>query len=154
MRHRNQVLASALLIVHTQAKSRYIVPSLQGTVRKLKEARENRNTAIKNFKYRVYAEFDKDRSQWLRTVRVVAELDCLFSLAKSSAAIGSPSCRPEFVEGESAAVEFKEMRHPTISLSRNVDSFVDNNVKMGGDSANVVLLTGAWFRRVLCFCRI
>ncbi|KAH6917837.1 DNA mismatch repair protein msh6 [Coprinopsis sp. MPI-PUGE-AT-0042] len=126
----------------TKAKSRYIVPSLQGTVRKLKEARENRNTAIKNFKYRVYAEFDKDRSQWLRTVRVVAELDCLFSLAKSSAAIGSPSCRPEFVDGDSAAVEFEEMRHPTISLSRNVDSFVDNNVKMGGNSAKVVLLTG------------
>lgn len=79
---------------------------------------------------------------WLRAVRVLSELDCLFSLAKSSNAIGSPSCRPEFVEGDSAFVEFTELRHPTVCLNPNITSFVDNDVKMGGQAAKIVLLTG------------
>ncbi|TFK22134.1 DNA mismatch repair protein msh6 [Coprinopsis marcescibilis] len=126
----------------TKMKNRYAVPSLQQNIRKLKEARENRSTAIRNFKFRVFNEFDKDRSLWLRAIRVLAELDCLFSLAKASAALGSPACRPEFVEGDEAFVEFEEMRHPTICTSSSVESFVDNTVKMGGEGAKVVLLTG------------
>jgi DNA mismatch repair protein MSH6 len=97
-----------------QAKNRYVIPSLQPTIRQLKEARENRTTAAKNFKFRVFDEFDQDRSIWLRTIRVFAELDCLFSLAKASTLIGAPSCRPEFVDNEntSAYVDFEELRHP------------------------------------------
>ncbi|KAJ7184166.1 hypothetical protein C8R46DRAFT_1063114 [Mycena filopes] len=99
-------------------KTRWVVGPLQPTVRALKEARENRNAAIKAFKLRLFAEFDADRSVWLRAVRVFAELDCLFSLAKSSAAIGEPSCRPVFVEGDAAWVNFKELRHPTLCFER------------------------------------
>ena len=65
-------------------------------------AQENRNTAIEAFKLRVFEEFDTDRALRLRAIRVFAELDCLFNLAKSSTAIREPSCRPEFVESDSA----------------------------------------------------
>lgn len=73
-----------------------------------------------------------------------AELDCLFSLAKSSVAIGEPSCRPEFVEGGGAGsfVDFKELRHPTLCLSANLKSFIPNDVKIGGNVGKVILLTG------------
>jgi len=57
-------------------------------IRQLKEARETRNGVVKDFKYRLFAEFDADRAVWLRAVKAMAELDCLFSLAKSSIAIG------------------------------------------------------------------
>lgn len=50
----------------TKAVARYIVPSLQKTIQQLKEARENRNTAIKGFKRRVFREFDEDRGVWLK----------------------------------------------------------------------------------------
>ncbi|TEB23394.1 DNA mismatch repair protein msh6 [Coprinellus micaceus] len=126
----------------TKAKNRYVVPSLQKTIRKLKEARETRNTVIKTFKFRLFEEFSKDRAIWLRSVRVLSELDCLFSLAKSSTAIGTPSCRPEFVGGEKAFIDFEELRHPTVCLNPNITSFVDNDVKMGGEKAGIVLLTG------------
>ncbi|KXN86517.1 DNA mismatch repair protein msh6 [Leucoagaricus sp. SymC.cos] len=128
----------------TKAKNRYIVPSLQSKIRQLKEARENRTTAAKNFKFRVFAEFDEDRSVWLRAIRVFAELDCLFSLAKSSTVIGSPSCRPEFVEDKhrSAFVDFEELRHPILCLNTNVKTFIANDVKLGGDVGKVALLTG------------
>ncbi|KAG6876423.1 hypothetical protein C0993_003233 [Termitomyces sp. T159_Od127] len=125
----------------TKAKSRWVVRSLQTKVRQLKEARENRNTAIKAFKSRLFAEFDADRSVWLRTIRAFAELDCLFSLAKSSLAIGEPVCRPEFVEDDFALVDFEELRHPTLSLTSS-KSFIPNDIKLGGDVGKIVLLTG------------
>ncbi|KIK54062.1 hypothetical protein GYMLUDRAFT_49011 [Collybiopsis luxurians FD-317 M1] len=133
----------------TKAKSRWLVPSLQKSIRALKEAREKRNTAIKNFKFRIYNEFDEDRSIWLRSIRVFAELDCLFSLAKSSAAIGEPACRPEFVEdnnngsgGGSAWFDFKNLRHPTLCVSGSVGDFIPNDVRLGGEVGRIALLTG------------
>ncbi|EGO03735.1 hypothetical protein SERLA73DRAFT_119383 [Serpula lacrymans var. lacrymans S7.3] len=125
----------------TKAAARWLVPSLQSTIRKLKEARENRNTAIKEFKNRLYAEFDADRGVWLRAVRVLAELDCLFSLAKSSRALGEPLCRPEFVEGDAAWIDFKELRHPALSGLR--EDFIPNDVRLGGEMSRVALLTVA-----------
>lgn len=95
---------------------------------------------MKDFKGRLYAEFDTDRGVWLRAIRVLAELDCLFSLAKSSVAIGEPSCRPEFVEGKAAFVEFEELRHPTLSALR--DNFIPNDIKLGGPVGRIALLTG------------
>ncbi|KAJ3747148.1 muts domain V-domain-containing protein [Lentinula detonsa] len=127
----------------TKAKTRWLVPPLQKSIRSLKEAREKRNTAIKEFKYRLFAEFDEDRAVWLRATRVFAELDCLFSLAKSSTAIGEPACRPEFVAGDSAWFDFKSLRHPTLCASTSVDSFIPNDVKLGGDVGKIALLTGA-----------
>jgi DNA mismatch repair protein MSH6 len=108
-------------------------------IRRLKEARETRNTVIKNFKYRLFAEFDDDRAIWLRAVKVMAELDCLFSLAKSSIAIGEPACRPELVEAESAFVDFKELRHPALNIKGD---FIPNNVHLGGAVGRIALLTG------------
>lgn len=119
------------------------MPELAATIRSLKEAREHRNTATKDFKGRVYAEFDTDRSVWLRAVRVLSELDCLFSLAKASLALGEPSCRPEFVEGDAAFVDFEELRHPALSISAGFKGdFIPNNVKLGGDAGRIALLTG------------
>ena len=126
-----------------QAVARWQVPDLAQLIRQLKEARENRNSAIKGFKLRVFAEFDKDRDIWLRAVRTLAELDCLFSLAKSSLAIGEPACRPEFVEDECAFIHFEELRHPAMCLKS--DNFIPNDVKLGGDTGRVALLTGSYF---------
>jgi DNA mismatch repair protein MSH6 len=56
-----------------------VVASLQKRVRQLKEAQENRNAAIKAFKFRLFEEFDMDRALWFCAIRVFAELDCLFS---------------------------------------------------------------------------
>lgn len=114
-------------------------------MRALKEARENRTTAIKAFKSRLYAEFDSDRAVWLRAIRIFAELDCLFSLAKSSTAIGEPACRPEFIEGDAAWVNFEELRHPTLCLSTTLKTFIPNNVKLGGEVGKIALLTGLCF---------
>lgn len=123
----------------TKAVKRWSVPELAALIRKLKEARETRNGVVKDFKYRLFAEFDADRAVWLRAVKVMAELDCLFSLAKSSIAIGEPACRPEFVDAESAFVDFKELRHPALNI---MGDFIPNDVHLGEDVGRIALLTG------------
>jgi DNA mismatch repair protein MSH6 len=123
----------------TKAAKRWAVPELTHPIRQLKEARENRNAAVKNFRYRLYAEFDADRAVWLSAVKVMAELDCLFSLAKSSVAIGEPACRPEFVEADSAFVDFQELRHPALNIKGD---FIPNDVRLGGEVGRIALLTG------------
>ncbi len=120
-----------------------MVPELAQSIRSLKEAREHKNIAIKEFKNRLYAEFDTDRTVWLRAIRVLSELDCLFSLAKASNALGEPACRPEFVEGDSAWIEFQELRHPALSVSAGFrGDFIPNDVKLGKDVGRIALLTG------------
>ncbi|KAJ3556566.1 hypothetical protein NM688_g1958 [Phlebia brevispora] len=127
----------------TKSVNRWMVPELASTIRSLKEAREHRKTAVTGFRGRLYAEFDADRSVWLRAIRVLSELDCLFSLAKASNALGEPVCRPELVEGDSAFVEFEELRHPALSVSAGFrGDFIPNNVKLGGDVGRIALLTG------------
>lgn len=123
----------------TKTVKRWSIPELAHPIRQLKEARENRNTAVKSFKYRLFDEFDADRAIWLRAVRVTAELDCLFSLAKSSIAIGEPACRPEFMEADSAFVDFKDLRHPALNIKGD---FIPNDVHLGGDVGRIALLTG------------
>ena len=92
----------------------------------------------------MFAEFDKDRSVWLRAIRVMAELDCLFSLAKSSNAFGEPACRPQLVEGDMAWVDFEELRHPAMAL-RTKSDFIPNDVKLGETVGRISLLTGPYY---------
>ncbi|KAF7798458.1 hypothetical protein EIP86_009679 [Pleurotus ostreatoroseus] len=127
----------------TKAVKRWLVPELSSTIRSLKEAREHRKSAVKDFRGRLYAEFDADRSVWLRAIRVLSELDCLFTLAKASNALGEPVCRPEFVPGDSAWFEFEALRHPALSISAGFrGDFIPNDVKLGGDVGRIALLTG------------
>jgi len=71
--------------------------------------------------------------------RVVAELDCLVSLAKASTDLDQPKCRPEFVRSEQAFIDFEELRHPAMCLR---SEFIANNVQLGGPQPRTVLLTG------------
>ncbi len=76
----------------------------------------------------------------LNPSRVVAELDCLVSLAKASANLDQPKCRPEFVLAEQAFVDFEHLRHPSMCL-RTAD-FIANDVQLGAEQPRTVLLTG------------
>lgn len=91
---------------------------------------------------RFFARFDLDYAMWLAAVKITAQLDCLISLARASASIGSPSCRPEFVEDDDArgTLEFKTLRHPCIETTTN---FIPNDIALGGDAPSINLLTGA-----------
>lgn len=124
----------------TAKVKRYYNPELRSLVRQLQEAQETHGQIVKEVAGRFYARFDQDYSTWLAAVQIIAQLDCLISLAKASSALGEPSCRPEFVDGRTV-VEFEDLRHPC--MLANVTDFIPNDVKLGGDSAKINLLTGA-----------
>jgi DNA mismatch repair protein MSH6 len=125
----------------TKQAKRYYTPELRKLVRSLQEAQETHGQIVKEVASRLYDRFDQDYSVWLAAVRVTAQLDCLISLAKVSQSLGVPSVRPEFIDTDRTVVEFQELRHPC--MTSTVDDFIPNNIQLGGDVANINLLTGA-----------
>ncbi|BGP15722.1 DNA mismatch repair protein msh6 [Rhodosporidiobolus nylandii] len=124
----------------TQKVGRYYTPETTRLIADLKEARERKQMVVNDFQFKLYGEFDKHYSTWMAVIKSVSQLDCLLSLSKSSAALGEPCVRPEIVESDTAIIEFEELRHPCI-LSASSD-FIPNDVSLGGDAKNLMLLTG------------
>lgn len=126
----------------TKQCKRWYSPELEALVQDLKEAQEIHGQVVKDLSGRFFARFDIDYAIWLAAVKIVAQLDCLISLAKASIALGVPSCRPEFIEDDAArsVLEFAELRHPCIETTT---SFIPNDISLGGSSPAVTLLTGA-----------
>jgi DNA mismatch repair protein MSH6 len=125
----------------TKDKKRYYNPELKAFVRSLREAQETHGQILKDIAGRFYARFDQDYATYLAAVKIVAQLDCLISLARASAALGEPSCRPDFVDEERSILQFEELRHPCILP--NVTDFIPNDINLGGEAAKINVLTGA-----------
>ncbi|KAK9423735.1 putative DNA mismatch repair protein [Seiridium unicorne] len=125
----------------TASVKRYYFKELTDLVRQLQEAEETHAQLVKDVAFRLFRRFDVDYATWLQAIRIISQLDCLISLAKSSAALGEPSCRPVFVDEERTVVDFQELRHPC--MLNSVDDFIPNDVVLGGDAAKISLLTGA-----------
>ncbi|MCJ1319232.1 DNA mismatch repair protein msh6 [Xylographa vitiligo] len=125
----------------TKQVKRYYSPELRDLVRQLQEARETHGQIVKEVAGRFYARFDQDYVTWLAAVKIIAQLDCLISLAKASASLGEPACRPVFVNDERSVMEFEDLRHPC--MLSNVTDFIPNDIRLGGDNPNIDLLTGA-----------
>jgi DNA mismatch repair protein MSH6 len=125
----------------TQKVKRYYSPELRALVRQLLEAQETHAQIVKQVAGRFFERFAKANATWLAAVRIVAQLDCLISLARASADLGAPSCRPEFVEAERSVLELEELRHPCMLPS--VTDFIPNDIALGGHAEKINLLTGA-----------
>ena len=126
----------------TKQCKRWYSPELEELVQDLKEAYEMHGQTVKQLSGRFFARFDADYAIWLAAIKIIAQLDCLISLAKASTALGVPSCRPEFIEDENArsVLEFADLRHPCIETNT---TFIPNSIALGGESASMNLLTGA-----------
>ncbi|KAF9438134.1 DNA mismatch repair protein msh6 [Entomortierella beljakovae] len=125
----------------TSAASRYYNPELTILVTQLQEARETKTAIMKELQGRLYAKFDENYKDWLKAVKIIAEIDCLCSLSKSSSALGSPACRPEFVDSEKSVLELEGLRHPCVIPGIATD-FIPNDTVLGGETSNLILLTG------------
>lgn len=114
LKTRTKVPGNWVKMSSTQAFDRYYSPEVEKLVKQLKEARERKQTVVSQFQFTVYHEFDADYATWMATIKAVAELDCLISLAKASSSLGEPAVRPEIVESDHAVIEFEELRHPCV----------------------------------------
>ncbi|RKP15438.1 muts domain V-domain-containing protein, partial [Piptocephalis cylindrospora] len=134
----------------TKAVSRYWSPEVRGLVRSWEEVQEVRGGVIRELQSRLYARFDAHYRKWSQAVQVIAELDCLWSLAQCSNLMQEPKCKPTFGENKGKAgsggvetqVEVKELRHPCLSGINS--NFIPNDTILGGDDGGekIILLTG------------
>ncbi|KAK0537132.1 DNA mismatch repair protein msh6 [Tilletia horrida] len=125
----------------TKNEARYYPEDVRDLVQELKEGRETRLAALKDFMQVTFAAFREDSRDYTAAIKTIAEVDCLLSLAKASYAMGEPTCRPEFVESEAAEIEFKELRHPCIANTTSAD-FIPNDIALGGEQDEMIILTG------------
>lgn len=141
---RTKVPATWMLMSQTKAAYRYYTPKTRELIRELKEARERRLAALKVFQDDVYRMFRDDLPSYAAAVRTLAQLDALLSLAKSSMALGMPRCRPELIEQNDAMLSFAQLRHPCMgpSVLTGASEFIPNDVALGGDVEEVMVLTG------------
>lgn len=146
----------------TKDVKRWYFPELTQLVRELQEAEELHSQLVREIASRLFRKFDVDYATWLLAIKIIAQLDCLVSLAKASTMMGQPACRPQFFDdgdgqGERRSfVDFEELRHPC--MTSTVDDFIPNDVRLGGERAKINLLTGAnaagksTILRMVCSC--
>ncbi|KAG0167716.1 DNA mismatch repair protein msh6 [Apophysomyces sp. BC1034] len=125
----------------TSKVSRYWNSTIRGMVTKYKELLETKNGFIKNFTGEVYADFDKEYEMWLMAVQYIAQLDAIMGLAKASANLGEPACRPQLLDQETSVLEFEELRHPCVVPGVATD-FIPNDTRLGGSDPSIIVLTG------------
>jgi DNA mismatch repair protein MSH6 len=125
----------------TASVKRWYFKELEDLVRELQEAEETHSQVSKEVAASFFRKFDTDSEVWLQAIRIIAQLDCLISLAAASSSLGEPCSRPTFVEAERSVIEFEELRHPC--MLNAVGDFIPNDVRLGGDEAKINLLTGA-----------
>lgn len=128
----------------TSKVKRYWSPEVKQLVRSLMEAKETHKLVSDRVQTKLYSRFDQYYKHWLGAVKVMASLDCLVSMAKTSQSLGTPRCRPEILREEDQTrqvLDFQELRHPCFDASQA--EFIPNDIQLGGDHANMNLLTGA-----------
>ena len=133
------------LTSQTQSVKRYYSHEVRTLVKQLKEARETRVAALKAFQARLFLEFQQQGHIFLQAVKALAEIDCLVSLAKASYAMNEPTCRAEFVDGDTAMIDFTDLRHPCLANASSTSDFIANDIQLGGqddEAPTVTILTG------------
>lgn len=140
-----KVPTSWTLMGSNKKTKRYWSPEVEALAKKFARAKELHSILEESLKTRMLARFDENYQVWNNVISIVAKIDCLTSLAKTSSSLGHPAVRPEFIESQRGQLNFKELRHPCFNLGvSSAKEFIPNNINLGGDSeANIGLLTGA-----------
>ncbi|KAL3232349.1 DNA mismatch repair protein MSH6 [Nakaseomyces bracarensis] len=136
-----------------KSTKRYYSDEVRKLARLMAEARELHKTLEDDLKFRLCKKFDTNYDAlWMPTVHSLSNIDCLIGLARTSEALGAPSCRPRFHDeiDETTGcklngfVDFKSLRHPCFNLdATTAKDFIPNDVSLGKGSPNLGLLTGA-----------
>lgn len=125
----------------TSKVKRYWSPEVKQTVRQLMEQKETHKMVCDSLIARMYGRFDEHYTQWMAAIKILANIDCLIALTKTSETISFPLCRPEFVDSEQGQLRFDELRHPCFA---GKTEFIPNDIRLGEkDAPNFGLLTGA-----------
>jgi DNA mismatch repair protein MSH6 len=129
----------------TKTVKRYSTQETRRLAPQLAKAETLREDALRDIMRRMFAKFCSYGAKWNDTVQCLAELDCLMSLAITSANCSRAVCRPEFVapqaDGDSI-IELRQASHP--ALMNSGDSFIPNDTVIGCEEnkSRFVLVSG------------
>ncbi|CDF39965.1 unnamed protein product [Chondrus crispus] len=132
------------VVSEAKAVKRFYTSEIRRLIRKHIEASEAHEIASASVVRDMIGQFDAEYDIWAAITRVSAELDALIGLAATSRGQGNgPMCRPTILPKCHLQAEFHAvgLRHPT--LAAQSDSFVPNDVYLGGEQKpDVMVLTG------------
>lgn len=117
---------------------RYITQELKAFEEKVLGA-EGR---IKSLEYEIIGELREriasNAGELRATAGIIAKLDVLASFAE--VAVVNRYCRPTVTDGDNIFIE--EGRHPVVEKLNREERFVPNDVSVGGDAGNLIMITG------------
>ncbi len=117
---------------------RYVTPELKEQEQKILGADEK----AKQLEYELFAEVrDQVGAQVERLLAVgllVAQIDCLASLAHVAAERGY--CRPEVADD--LTIDISDGRHPVLDVTLEAGAFVPNDVLLDGEANRMAVITG------------
>lgn len=120
-----------------QSFERFHTSVIVALVDKLELAEHNLAIGLRPFICSLLKEFYGQAAVWQQAIQIVAELDCLCSLAKVAKLSVSQMTRPEFVSDDSRLLYSEGLVHPV--LAKRMPGFIANNVSFDSDNYCKVL---------------
>jgi DNA mismatch repair protein MSH6 len=125
----------------TKKLNRYYTPEIQKIAKEIEIQQENRESVLKIVFKEFLIEFTSHSSDWIKAVKCLSILDCLFSLSKTSG-YGDKFCKAEFVTTSKPFLDLREMSNPCIKVD-GVSQIIPNDTVIGTNGiANSIILTG------------
>ena len=126
---------------------RFHTKELKSLVEELETAEERLTDALSPFLCSLFGKFHDHKPIWTLGLNLLAELDCLASLAIVSGQSVGNMCRPVFLSytgeyAQSSVLDIKQMRHPCVSLSGNRTFVPNDTVIAPNDGQSLLLVTG------------
>lgn len=79
---------------HTKSGKRFICKSLQCLADKLKQHKDEMDAIAAGLLCELLGMIDAAGTTWSKAIGIIAQLDCLYSIAKASSLLEAPYCRP------------------------------------------------------------
>lgn len=117
---------------------RYHTEETKKFLRCMLKLEEQRQTVVLDFIRKIFSKFSESHELWKKCVILVAQLDCLVSLAEY-ARNQKIVCMPEFIEKQTQYFNVTESYHPC--FTHNSD-FIPNDVELGEQNPCLVIVTG------------
>ncbi len=126
---------------------RFRTPFVLEALDRLEIAEEHTRDTLKPFIVTIFSKFHQQRAVWNAVIEILAELDCLISLAK--VAQEHAHCfhftRPHFLPDDATpTLELRAMQHPCVATSGFTKNFVPNDTLLATEEVRppFLLVTG------------
>jgi len=137
-----------ILMSQTSDKKRFWTPEIRRLVKKRDELLETHATSESSKLKEILLKFDEFSELWRNLAMMIAELDALFSLARTSRSSSGVMCRPEIIQSDKPRLIVEQLRHPCLAdmgdlySSGSCLSFIPVSLNVGGEEGTSFVIRG------------